>query len=229
MKKIAIFDIDGTVFRSSLLINLVDGLIDDGLFDVSVDKEYEKEFIAWTHREESYDEYIGAVVKVFLDNIKGVHYKDFMEVSEKVIESEQKKLYTYTRDLIAKLREEKYYLLAISHSPKAILEKFCKNIGFDKVYGRMYELGPQDRFTGNVIDEHLIANKANILKRVLEKENLILKDSVGFGDTDGDISFLEMVENPICFNPNEKLFKHARRLGWKVVVERKDVVYEIKK
>ena len=39
--------------------------------------------------------------------------------------------------------------------------------------------------------------------------------------------FLEMVENPICFNPNEKLYTEAKRQGWKVVVERKDVIYEL--
>ena len=60
------------------------------------------------------------------------------------------------------------------------------------------------------------------------KENLTLENSYGVGDTDGDYSFLELVENPICFNPNEKLLRHAKRNKWRVVVERKDVIYEIK-
>lgn len=227
MKKVAIFDIDGTVFRSSLFIDLVDGLIEDGLFHKSLSKEYERQFTSWLHRKGSYDEYIDAVVKAFMSNLQGIHYKDFTKVAEKVIESEQQKLYTYTRDLIEDLKKRGYYLLAISQSPKTILEGFCKGIGFDKVYGRLYELNSQDRFTGNVIELHLIANKANIVKRAVEKEKLTLEDSVGVGDTDGDVSFLEMVDNPICFNPNKKLFKHAKRLGWKIVVERKDVVYEI--
>ena len=38
---------------------------------------------------------------------------------------------------------------------------------------------------------------------------------------------LELVERPICFNPSRELYKAAKRLGWKVVVERKDVVYDI--
>ena len=29
------------------------------------------------------------------------------------------------------------------------------------------------------------------------------------------------------FNPNQKLYRYAKRMDWKVVVERKDVVYEL--
>ena len=96
------------------------------------------------------------------------------------------------------------------------------------MYGIIYEIGPQDRLTGEMVDVHLISNKANIVRRAVHKENLTLKESVGVGDTEDDIPFLEMVETPICFNPNKKLHKHAVRMGWKIVVERKDMIYEIK-
>ena len=36
-----------------------------------------------------------------------------------------------------------------------------------------------------------------------------------------------MVAQPICFNPNMNLYRYAKRYEWKVVVERKDVVYEL--
>ena len=227
MQKVAIFDIDGTVFRSSLLVDLVNGLIENGIFHESVRDEYEKQFLSWSNREGHYDEYLDAVVESFMTHIKGVLYKDFVDVAELVLESEQNKVYRYTRGLLKELKEKDYFLLAISQSPKAILEGFCKGIGFDKVYGRIYELGPQNRFTGGLVDLHLIANKANIVKRAIEKEKLTLKESIGVGDTHDDVSFLEIVTTPICFNPNQKLLKHAKREGWKIVVERKDVIYEI--
>ena len=126
-----------------------------------------------------------------------------------------------------KTRTKNYFLLAISNSPKRILDIFCTTFGFDKAYGRFFELGPSDRFTGKVVDEHLIANKANIVRRAVAKEKLTLKGSVGIGDTESDIPFLELVDEPICFNPNSVLHRHARRSGWRIVVERKDVVYEL--
>ena len=65
--------------------------------------------------------------------------------------------------LLKALKDKGYFLLAISHSPKTILDKFCPGLGFDKTYGVVYEIGPQELFTGKVIDEHLIYNKANIV------------------------------------------------------------------
>ena len=226
-QKVAIFDIDGTIFRSSLLIELVDRLVEDGIFPKTATAEFAREKLAWLDRKGDYESYILAVIGVFMRHIKGVSYKDFDRVGEEVVAAQEKRVYRFTRDLVKKLKKQKYFLLAISQSPKTILDKFCKRWGFDKVYGRIYELGPQDRFTGLVTDEHLISNKGAILRRAVEKENLTLAGSVGVGDTEGDVAFLELVERPICFNPNAKLYAQARRNKWEVVVERKDVVYKI--
>lgn len=226
-RQTAIFDIDGTLFRSSLFIELVNGLIENGLFPQTAKNIFAKEKKRWLERKGTYDDYINAVIKSFQKNIRGVSYRHFMDISEKVVDDQKWQIYKYTSFLIKRLKKEGYYLLAISQSPKGILDKFCTNFGFDKVYGRIYELGPGDCFTGNVNDLHLIANKANIVRRAIEKENLTLKNSIGVGDTEGDISFLEIIENPICFNPNKKLYRHAQLNGWKTIVERKDVIYNL--
>jgi HAD superfamily hydrolase (TIGR01490 family) len=227
MKKVAFFDIDGTVFRSSLLIELVEKLIEKGVFPSEAKTQYEDTFEKWVNREGDYENYIAQVVKSYMHHIRGVHYGVLADIGRLVVEEQSKRVYRYTRDLIRQLKEQDHYVVAISQSPKTILDSFCASYGFDKVYGRMYEIGPQDLFTGEMIDVHLIENKANIVHRVAEQDGLTLKDSVGVGDTDGDISLLESVDNPICFNPNKKLYEHASRMGWKVVVERKDVIYDI--
>lgn len=225
-QKVAFFDIDGTVFRSSLLIELVEALIGEGIFPAQAAEEYEEEREAWRNREGSYEVYIEAIIKTYLAHIKGVYYGDVADIGRQVVASKRRRVYRYTRDLIKKLKQEGYYLVAISQSPKTLLDDFCLQYGFDKVYGRVYELGPQDRFTGVVIDEHLIRNKASIVKRVFDHNpNLTPDDSVAVGDTEGDIPLLASVQNPICFNPNKILHAEAKRMKWDVVVERKDVVY----
>ena len=226
MKPIAFFDIDGTLFRSSLLIELVNQLIKEGLFSSEASEIFLEEYQSWQTREGSYDDYIEAVIDSFLLNIKGVHYGDFADVGRRVVAKQSKHVYRYTRDLIKKLKDEGYYLVAISQSPKTILDEFCSQYGFDKVYGRIYEIGPQDQFTGVVSEEHLIKNKANIVKRFIDRHpDLSLKGSIAVGDTEGDITLLDQVERPICFNPNQALFEYAKRNDWEVIVERKDVIY----
>ena len=83
------------------------------------------------------------------------------------------------------------------------------------------------RFTGRVLYEDIIANKGKVLRRAVAKEGLTLAGSVGVGDTESDIAFLKMVERPFAFNPSMKLYRHAKKRGWEVVVERKDVIYRL--
>jgi HAD superfamily hydrolase (TIGR01490 family) len=228
MQKVAFFDIDGTLFRSSLLIELVDALIAEQIFPPEARDQYLDERRQWLDREGTYDEYIAAVIESFYTHIKGVHYGAFADVGKRVVSRHQKRVYRYTRDLVTKLKKEGYFIIAISQSPKTVLDAFCKDYGFDKVYGRIYDIGPQDRFTGEVQDEHLIENKANIVKRVFDRHpELSTTGSVAVGDTDGDIPLLSSVEKPICFNPNAALYAYAKKMGWTVVVERKDVIYTL--
>ena len=227
MKKVAIFDIDGTIFRSSLLIELTEALIDEEIFPEKVRKTYEAKYARWLDRKGSYEQYISALVESFEKHLKGILYADFCRVAEIVVDCNKSRIYCYTRDLIEELKKKKYFLLAISNSPKIILEDFCRELGFDKIYGRMYETGAHEKFTGKVLDEHLISNKANIMRRAVRKEGLTLNGSIGVGDTESDIPFLELVERPICFNPNRKLYRFAKLNKWEVVIERKDVIYEL--
>jgi len=226
-KPVAIFDVDGTIFRSSLLIQVVNRLIEKQVFPPETRDVYEREYERWLNREGDYEEYIAAVVKAFVGHLKGIHYSALADAAEEVVDEQWKRVYRYTRDLLKELKSEGYFLLAVSHSPKTVLDKFCPRLGFDKTYGMIYEIGPQDCFTGKVTEEHLILNKAAIVRRAVEKENLTLENSIGVGDTESDIPFLEMVAKPVCFNPNQKLYRTAQRLRWSVVVERKDVIYEL--
>lgn len=227
MQHVAFFDIDGTVFRSSLLVELVEGLIAEGIFPASARDGYARAYTAWSNREGSYEAYIDDLITVYLTHIRGVFYGDFADVGRRVVAEQSKRVYRYTRDLITDLKSKDYYIVAISQSPKTLLDEFCASYGFDKVYGRMYELGPQDRFTGEIVNRALIEDKAAIAERVFAQAGIERSGAIAVGDTEGDIALLECVDTPICFNPNQKLYQHALSRAWPIVVERKDVVYTI--
>lgn len=227
-RKAAFFDIDGTIFRSSLLIEITEEFVNQGVFPRRVSDMYATAYQRWLDRKGSYDDYIMAVVKAFEGNIKGVRSEVFNRLANQVVDFRRNRVYRFTRELVKDLKKRGYYLVAISNSPKDILDPFCKKLGFDKVYGRIYEVGPTGKLTGKTEHLNLITDKAKILKRVVERENLTLRGSVGVGDTDTDIRFLRLVERPICFNPNLSLFKYAKRHGWEIAVERKNLIIRIR-
>lgn len=224
--KLAIFDIDGTIFRSSLLIELVDGLIEAKVFPKLAKSYFEDSHEKWRERKEGYDSYIMDVVRSYLHFIKETRRSDVWKVADKVIKKQQNYTYRWTRDLVVKLAKT-HYLLAISHSPFEMVSPFAKNLGFEKTYGQVYEVDKRVRYTGGVLYQDLIMHKDQIVERFLEKTGMTLKGSIGVGDSESDVAFLKLVEKPIAFNPSSGLYKIAKKNKWKVVVERKDVVYEL--
>jgi len=230
--KVAIFDIDGTVFRSSLLVELIEALIAEGVFPKEARNHYADSWRRWQARAGSaksgfsYYEYISNVVLAYRKYIAGVRRAEVWRVAEKVVNFHKIRLYRFTRDLIKKLGRT-HFLLAVSHSPYEAVAPFAKSLGFDKVYAQVYEVDRRVRFTGKILYEDIIFKKGKVLHRAVEKENLTLKGSVGVGDTESDTSFLKLVERPIAFNPSMKLYKYAKKHDWEVVVERKDVIYRL--
>jgi len=229
MKKLAVFDIDGTLFRSSLLIELTNSLVEKKIFPEDALEEIEDDYINWLNREAGYENYIRKVVDAYEKYIVGCKEYEVEKTVEEVLTKERKKLYRYTRDLIQKLKKEKYFLFAISGSPGHIITSFAKDIGFDKYLGGYYEV-VDGKFTGVQPYGNPAHDKKKTLQSFLDKSEIVfdIKNSIGVGDTESDISFLEMLGNPIAFNPNRKLAEHAKKNNWKIIVERKDVIYELK-
>jgi HAD superfamily hydrolase (TIGR01490 family) len=226
-RKIAAFDIDGTIFRSSLLLELVEELVQRGVFPATTRRAYERELLRWLDRKGDYDAYLGKVIAVFARQLKGIPYAVGARAAKKVIDEKENRVYRYTRDLVRTLKKRGYFLVAISHSPKFIAGPFGKELGFDKVYASIYAADEEGRFTGKVEYEDMIFDKAAVLAHAFAKFGAKRAGSVAVGDTESDIPMLSLVERPIAFNPNKKLYRYAKKKGWKVVVERKDVIYEL--
>ena len=227
--KLAVFDIDGTIFRSSLVIELSHALVEAGIFPHTAKQEIAKEYLAWLDRKGTYEAYINKVVKIYLKHISGQRLSSVKRIAEKVISYQKDRVYRYTRDLIKKLKKENYFLVAISGSPSYIVEAYAKAIGFDLFFGTELEI-KEGKFTGNIVNLDSAFNKAKLVKILAAKyPSINLKKSLAVGDTEGDVKMLSLVGQPIAFNPNMQLARLAQKRKWKVVAERKDVIYEIKK
>ncbi|MBI3671721.1 HAD-IB family hydrolase [Candidatus Azambacteria bacterium] len=225
--KLAVFDIDGTLFRSALIIQLIDHLVLNGIFPKEAKDEMEEDYLLWLNRQDSYDRYIKKVIEVHNKYIINCAEKDVIAVAEKVVDWQRDRVYTFTRDRVKEWKDEGYFLIAISGSPDYIVSKFTNCFGFNISYGSICEV-VNGFFTGK-INADSAARKDEILRYFLRNSSVEvdLGESYGVGDTEGDISFLSMVGKPIAFNPNRSLVKHAENNGWQIIIERKDVIYQL--
>lgn len=226
-RKCAVFDIDGTLYRWQLFHELVHELTLGDILPENTYRTVDDAWNDWRGGTISFHAYEMLVVETLMNNLPQIPIATFDTACDKVVAQSGHKVHSYPRHLMHQLREKGYTIIALSGSQQEILERFCKPYGFDIVVGSLYERR-DGQFTGN-IQRQVVGHKAKLFTDIVAQHNLSLTDSIGIGDSDGDISLLEAVEQPIAFNPSEGLFVHAKAHGWQIVIERKNIAYRMEK
>ncbi|MDP4000533.1 MAG: HAD-IB family phosphatase [bacterium] len=226
-KPLAVFDIDGTLFRSAVMIEIVDRMIAVKMIPESAYADLVAAKNAWKDRQGSFEEYNEQLVRVIERHFTGINEREFNHFAEAVIGELKNRQYRFTHELLERLQQKGYVLMAVSGMLQGALKKYNRFLKFDYVFGWEQEV-KGGKFTGKPAGLHPMDGKEKVVKYFLaEHAEVTLDGSVGIGDTEGDIGFLEMIENPIAFNPNQRLLTKAKEAGWRVVLERKDVVYDL--
>lgn len=227
MQKIAIFDIDGTFFRWQLYHELIFSLKDNGLFSPQVSADLEQALFDWKALKATWEDYEGKVVKVAETELNKINSQQLRHIAIETVNNKGHRVYNYTLNLADKLKQDGYYLLAISGSFQEIVEVFSAKYGFNDHIGMIAKKDHNGNFTKGY-DRPIAGHKAELLQAYLNNHpNLTLDGSYGVGDSASDIDILKMVANPIAFNPNEPLLKSAKEHHWPIVIERKNIAYSL--
>lgn len=228
-KKFAVFDIDGTLFRSSLYRELAHEMMRSGLIkNQNFINDIQVKRLRWHDREstEAYMEYDMAVASGVDAMLTTISVDDYEAAVRRTVAANTSKVYSYTRNLIRQLKSRGYILIAVSGSPESLVEQFALRYGFDFWVGQHW-VKKGNTFTGEIIKTH--TDKHLIVERLVEQYALTYDESYAIGDSEGDISILSAVVHPIAFNPTIGLLEAATKNGWDILIERKNVVYELQK
>ena len=225
-KQYAVFDIDGTIARTSLLQQMIRVLVSRGKLGVGPAQKIETMLHDFRQRiaDDDFGDYMKKAVDIMFESMpKGMTIEEYNEIIDVVVKTSLTHTYVYTRQLVQTLKRNNFFLIAISGSEKHIVGTFAQAMGFDAWVGQVEYLNDSKKLTGEV--RPLGQPKDKILDAIIHKFQLENRGSMAVGDTSSDISLLEKVESPIVFNPNQALFTVAREKGWMIVIERKDMVY----
>ena len=152
IKKLAVFDIDGTIFRKNLHFELINQLAWLKVFPNEVRHRLTEVYSSWIEHEGTYEDYRRALVDLYAEHIKGCSREDVLKAAQMVVPFHAKRTYVFSEALIKKLRKEGYHLLVISGSPIEIVEEYNKQyLKFDGVYGSVYETDKEGIYTGRAI------------------------------------------------------------------------------
>ena len=220
--KIAFFDIDGTIRNKSLTESLFEILIQDYSYRGTNEEKYlqlqdeiSKLRKAYKSSEDKsdylYGDYCEKVVEFTMFSLENYTLEEVREIGRRVaVEYRDHQDYVFSKELIKFLRQEGFELVAISGSPKFLVDAFVKEYGFSKGIGQDYV---KDEKAG-IFKETSIRTFQD--KHVFIKELLRDRSSgdfnrddfyiVAVGDTECDFSMMEYADKAFIINPSIRFF-----------------------
>ncbi|MCD8500914.1 MAG: HAD-IB family hydrolase [Bacillaceae bacterium] len=231
--KAAFFDIDGTFYRDSLLIEHFKRLIKYEIISPSVWHEQAKHtFQDWDKRQGNYDVYLLDVSKLYVEHLTNISKEDIEFIAKQVIRLKADRVYRYTRQRIEWHLENDYKVIFISGSPDFLVSKMAEKYGASDYAGSIYKINDEGFFSGEVHPMWDSASKERTIKEMVAKHDVDLTQSYAYGDTNGDLAMFKCVGHPVAINPAKELLtaitEHENlREKTRIVIERKDVIYHI--
>ncbi len=229
----AFFDIDGTLYRNSLMIQHFKKLIKYEVIDPAIWHNHVKHtYYEWEKRYGDFEDYLEELAEFYVRELKGVN-KDYIDfIANQVIKINGDQVYKYTRSRIEWHKNSGHKVFFISGSPDFLVEKMAKKYGVTEYRGSEYIVDEENNFTGEIVRMWDSENKQRTIDEFVSRFDVDLNKSYSYGDTAGDLSMLKMVENPIAINPNKNLLKAIKEdeeLYKKIdiIVERKDLIYKL--
>lgn len=213
----ATFDLDGTVFKMTVLEAYTQWLSEQAVFD-PIPPEITEAKRVWkeNNTEENYTAHLGQLVKFFVEQVPGKPVSLLDEAAHIVANQQRHRRWNITTAIIDQLRPT-HNLISVSLMPEWLMGPFTDDLGFVALVGSTY-VSREGQFT----DEAHSIDKATEYTQVRNGDPSML--DVHMGDTVGDISLFALAKRPIPFNPSWTLHEQMGADSPTVITSHKDVV-----
>jgi len=227
--KVSIFDVDGTLSKSFYIVKFPEMLYKKGLFSKKKLGEINEIFEDYLKGSNyPYEQFAWDVVIAFGYGIKGKKWDDIKKMGKKYIQLHPEEKFPFTDSLVRMVKNKGYRTVIISGSPYEIILPFSMSLGIDEAFATTYEID-NGIFTGEVAQNCAIDKiKKKVIQKYLQEYEIDLKISTGFGDSEHDLGFLEIVGYPVIIKPNKKLEEIAKKNRWLICKEDKKVLDSVK-
>ena len=223
-RKIAIFDLDGTLVNSHLWLGIVKHHLKtkENLFSVfwylfshmALAPFWKMKLIPT----EKYYKSWGQDLALTMKGIKTDKAKVIFEwLSDQYLLPSSKK---NVLERLKKHQEEGFLTILTSGSFQDLIKIIANRLNIDFAIGTELEQKGSDEFSGRIVPPFCFGQgKAEKVKNFLSEKKLKInfKESFSYSDSFFDLPILEMAGNPVVVEPDKKLLEIAKNKGWQII------------
>ncbi len=212
---LAIFDLDNTLIADDSDYLWGQFLVDNGIVDKTTYEEMNAKF---------YEDYKDGTLDImeFLDfslkpltehSLEQLHQWRDQFITEVITPI----LLKDAQALVDKHRAQGHKLLVITATNRFITAPIVALYGIDNLIATTPEL-INNRYTGKIVGVPCFqSGKVTLLNDWLTQTDESLEGSYFYSDSHNDLPLLQLVENPVAVNPDQKLNNFAKQQNWKMI------------
>lgn len=161
-------------------------------------------------------------VHFLIGAIRHLSVSDIQQMMPKFVESHIKPVvYSQGQALVKEYQNQGHELLIISATPYFVVEAIAEQLGIDNVLAiDLVEeiVAGQSMYNGSILGIPTFREgKVTRLRSWLTIQAKSLQDSAFYSDSSNDIPLLELVDQAVVVNPDERLLLKAQQHQWKVL------------
>lgn len=215
MSNIAIFDADGTLHESFSIFPLYEVFAIEGYIPESGSERVQEVYEQYTNKDIDYSTFVVDTLRVAADVLKGRELRTANSVAEVFFNSPEFKWFGYVEPLMGEISKSGIRSILLTAEPQFIATGISSALDFKNNYSSKFGVGKDGKFIGNVETALGSSQKGQITRQLVTETST----SLAFGDSEGDIGMLELVDTAVCVQPTEGLRRHAMIRGWKIIDE----------
>lgn len=212
-RKLAVFDVDGTIRPGSLVEDAFWQLTEHGLFTPGEETIKKLQIL----RQQGSDDYISALVGAYVEAKKGKSVGEIKRFANRLTTESAALLDPQIVERIEQHRLSGDALAMISGSPQVYIEALATQLGFDAASGsRFYHNGHVYHTQREAEDRGTRELKPQIALKIaasLGTTGVI----AAYGDTMSDADMLALAEHPVAVHPTPDLRTYAFERGWEII------------
>lgn len=226
--KLAILDVDGTLYPDNLGIKLVQAQIAKGAFDSEIGMKIISAYKKYKRNLLSREQILEIAYRLYAKGVRGLSRAAVIKIAEDVWKQEKYKIFSFSKNLLEFLKKRHFTLVALSGSPIEIIDLLAKDLGINNVWAAKFEV-KKGVYTGKLAYSPGPAiEKVKFLKRFVNGKTVDWKKSFAIGDSRSDELVMAMVGHPVAFEPHESFLPIVKKRGW-LIVDRNNILHIVEK
>ncbi len=214
-KRIALFDIDNTIYNGYLIFPLAEYFLKERIIGRDIVNSLNQDLHMYRAEQVDYETTIEDLNIHFADGLKGHHLSSILSVTATFLETKEGSNFFPFAGPLIELLKKRYDIYLVTGEMQCIGKAVADYFSVHGYISTEMEV-ENGVFTGNI---------SKSLARKKGKKDAIegifgaypYESSMAFGDSEGDIDMLDKAAKAFCINATEGLSEVALSKGWHIV------------